>query len=65
MSEGTCNSCLYRIVEPGDWVPYGSTSVQLPSTLDCGFEMTDEQADAMPSNCGTPESPCPYWRKGE
>lgn len=55
--------CLHAYVEPGDWVPYGSTTVQLPDWVECGnMNLTDEQLEEIEYlTCDD----CPYYEEGE
>ena len=45
-----CESCQYLDVLSGDWVPYGSTNVQLPDQWECSADWAeegDEQTDNL------------------
>ena len=45
-----CKSCQHLLILSGDWVPYGSTNVQLPDTWDCDAEWEDGDLEDQMGN---------------
>ena len=60
--EINCYNCKHIVVESGDWVPYGSTNVQLPTSEYCNHPITEEMTEEQ-FGCFSRRNhkDCYYW----
>lgn len=61
-----CHNCQYMEKSGGDWVPYGSTNVQLPEYSYCIAPVTENMEDEeheefLNKYAGEKSYLCPYW----